>query len=64
MATVLKVNQRHRRTSVQFQRWLAKNPDASPKRKFEAFNAIADTEYNQAREEKIESVSKRLAKRI
>lgn len=64
MATVLKVNQRHRRTAVQFQRWLAKNPEASKKRQVAAFNVIADTEWKQAQEEKIKEVSKKLVKRI
>lgn len=45
MATSLKVNERHRRTAYQFERWLARHSNADMKRKIGAFNAIADSEF-------------------
>lgn len=60
----LKINARHHRTSVNFEHWLEANPKASKKRKFEAFNTIADAEYDEVRNLKLDRVSKKLVKRI
>lgn len=60
-----KTKTRHNKTAKNFTRWLAKNPDASLKRQFHAFNSIADSEFNQEKYEKKEkATSKSLVKRI
>lgn len=52
MATVLKVNLRHRQTALEFEEWLEDNPNASTKRKFGTFDAIADKKFNELKKPK------------
>lgn len=65
MATVEKpVKQHHQQTTTDFQRWLAKNPDADLKRKVQAFNAIADTNYKKVKRKPTKAIKKKSSKRI
>lgn len=49
---------RHQQTAKDFSRWIATNSDASLKRKVEAFNSIADSNYRKRK------IIKKAVKRI
>ncbi len=61
MPNLEKNNQRHKTTSRDFMIWIRQNPNATHKRKFEQFDAIADNNYNTELQNR---KSRKLIKRI